>query len=142
MTIKETAGKVLLYFYQLQRAAPLSMPRHQVGFIDRKDKGVGLTSDKRWLSKDLQDINPTGTDVLNAFMFLLNKDFIESRGRVTPEARIYVGIQLTANGIDIVEGVERGREGRREFEATFNIRVEDDISVDNLMRENLKNLSE
>lgn len=140
MTIKETAGKVLLYFYQLQRAAPLTMAHRQVGFLDKKDKGLALTSDKRWLTKDLIDINPAATDIFNALNFLIDKGFINSRERVTAEARIYVGVQLTAAGIDIVEGVERGKDGKKDFDTTFNIKIEGSTDVDSLVKQNLGDL--
>lgn len=142
MTIKETAGKVLLYFYKLQRATPLTMAHRQVGFIAKKEGGQTLTSDKTWLSKDLQGINPVSSDVLNAFTFLLNKDFIESSERVSANARIYVGIQLTDKGIDIIEGIERDRDGKRSFELAFNIAIADDVDVEGLIKENLKMLSD
>lgn len=136
MTIKETAGKVLLYFYQLQRTAPLAMPYRQLGFIDKKEKGVGLTSDKKWFTKDLLGINPSSSDIYNAFLFLRSKGYIQSTERVTAGAIIYVGTRLTGDGIDVVEGIERGREGKHEFELAFNIKVEGG-NVDSLIKEHL-----
>ena len=74
MTIKETAGKTLLYFYQLQRTVPLEMQSRQIGFINKKESGLGLTSDKKWLTNDLVDINPSTIDIFNAFMYLLERN--------------------------------------------------------------------
>lgn len=142
MTIKETAGKVLLYFYKLQRATPLTMPHRQVGFITKKEGGLALTSDKVWLTKDLLGINPAAVDILNAITFLRDKEFIQSNERVAASARIYMGAQLTDKGIDIIEGIERGREGKRDFDLTFNIKVEDNMDVDSFIKENLKMLSD
>lgn len=142
MTIKETAGKVLLYLYQMQRSAPFAMPHRQLGFLDKKDRGLGLTSDKKWLTKDLQGINPSAEDIFNAFAFLHNKKFIQARERVTPSARVYVQIQLTGEGVDIIEGVEGGAEGQRDFEAAFNIKVGSASGVDDLIKDNLKLLSD
>lgn len=142
MTIKETAGKVLLYLYQLQRVTPLVMPHRQVGFIDKKDKGLELTSDKRWLMEDLRDINSAAVDTYNAFNFLLDKEFITTRRRVTANARVYVGAQLTAKGIDIVEGVERGQNGKRAFEEAFNIKVGSSMGTRELIDDKLSMLYE
>ena len=139
MTIKETAGKVLLYFYQMQRTAPLAMPNRQVGFIEKKDGGLGFTSDKKWLAKDLLSLNPKATDVYNALLFLLNKNYIQARERVSTKARIYVGIELTGGGIDITEGIERGRDGHRDFEAAFNIKS-NSSRVEDLIKEALGDL--
>ncbi len=142
MTIKETAGKVLLYFYQLQRTVPLSMRYRQLGFINKKTGSMGLTSDKKWLTSNLLDINPSTTDIYNAFTFLTDKGLIRSKGRATAEATIYVGIHLTDAGVDIVEGIERGSDGKQEFTVTFNINVADNVTVDGLVRENLGMLSD
>jgi hypothetical protein len=73
MTVKATAGKLLLYIYMLQRSAPLDMLRRQIVFVDKQSKGVSLTSDKVWLAKDLLEINPNGSDIYNALQFMLNQ---------------------------------------------------------------------
>lgn len=142
MTIKETAGKVLLYFYQLQRTVPLTMRYRQLGFIDRKNGGLYVTSDKKWLTNNLMDINPKSIDLLNAFMYLLDKGYIQSSERATAEATVYVGTQLTHKGIDVIEGVESGADGRQIFNATFNIKVADGTNIEQLIDENLSSLLE
>lgn len=138
MTIKETAGKVLLYFYQLQRIAPLSMRHRQVGFLTKKDGGVSLTSDKKWLTANLLDINPGSTDVFNAFSYLLEKGYLRSNERASAEARVHVGIQLTAEGIDAIEAIEQGSEGRQSFQQAFNIDVSSRTSVDAVIGDHLQ----
>lgn len=142
MTIKETAGKILLYFYQLQRTAPSSMQYRQLGFIDKKDGKMGLTSDKRWLTGNLLDINPSTSDIFNAFGFLRDKGFVRFNERTTAGAIIYVGMQITAAGIDVVEGIESDDEGRQAFAATFNIRTGNATDVESLISENLGHLLE
>jgi len=142
VTIKETAGKILLYFYQLQRTVPLTMKYRQLGFVDRKSGGMYLTSDKKWLTNNLLDINPVSTDVLNAFTFLIDKGFIQSLERATGEATIYVGIQLSATGIDVVEGIEGGSEGKQTFTSTFNIQVDSNANIESVIKDNLSALLE
>jgi hypothetical protein len=142
VTIKETAGKMLLYFYQLQRTAPLTMPYRQIGFVTKKEGGVGMSSDKKWLTKDLLSINPVSNDIFNAFLFLMKKNFIETRERTTAGAKVYVGIHLSELGIDVIEGIERGEEGRQDFTRTFNISVDGVSEVDELIKDTLTNLSE
>lgn len=137
MTIKETAGKIVLYLYQLQRTAPASMPYRQLGFIDKPDGRVGMTSDKKWLTRDLLDIGRQSTDVFNAFIFLIDKGFIRSSERAKSGARIYVGIHLTSAGIDVIEGVEQGLEGKRRFTETFNISVDDSADVERVIKDNV-----
>lgn len=142
MTIKETAGKVLLYFYKLQRASPLTMAHRQVGVIAKKEGGLTLTSDKTWLTKDLLGINPSATDMLNAMTFLRDKKLIQATERVAANARIYMGVQLTDKGIDIIEGIEHGHDGKQNFDMTFNIKVSESSDVEALIKENLTMLSD
>ena len=142
MTIKETAGKILLYFYQLQRTVPLTMKYRQLGFVDRKTGGLYVTSDKKWLTNNLLDINSNATDVFNAFTFLIDKGFIQTRERTTGEAKIYVGIQLSSNGIDVVEGIEGGPDGKQAFMSTFNIQVGSSADIEAVIHENLSVLLE
>ena len=142
MTIKETAGKILLYFYQLQRTVPLTMKYRQLGFVDRKNGSLYLTSDKKWLTNNLLDINPVSTDIFNAFTFLIDKGFIQTLERTTGEAKIYVGIQLSSVGIDIVEGIEGGPDGKQVFASSFNIPVDGGADIESVIKDNLSILLE
>ncbi len=140
MTIKETAGKVLLYFYQLQRTVPLEMQYRQLGFIEKKNVGVSLTSDKKWLTNDLLDINPSSVDIFNAFMYLLDKGYVKSSERGGSGAKVFMGVNLGTSGIDIVEGVERGEDGINSFKKAFNISPAGDATVDSLIKDTLSAL--
>lgn len=140
MTIKETAGKLILYFYQLQRTAPLSMSSRQIGFIERKNGSFSLTSDKKAMSADMTAINPSATDVFNAFSFLVDKGFIETQEKAAPGARVYVGARVTSRGVDIIEGIEGNIETRTKFETTFNIKVDARATVYSLVQDQLKAL--
>lgn len=140
MTIKETAGKIILYFYQLQRTVPLTMKYRQLGFVVRKSGEMYLTSDKKWLTNNLLDINPKSTDILNAFNFLNDKGFIQTLERTTGEAKVYVGIQLSTSGIDIVEGIEGSSDGKQAFTAAFNIKIEATADIESVIKDNLSAL--
>jgi hypothetical protein len=137
MTIKETAGKVLLYFYQLQRTDPLSMPYRQLAFISKKGVGVAFTSDKKPFAKDLLDLNPNSTDFFNAFLFLVDKGFIVTEERANAHARVFLGAQVTDKGIDVIEGVEGSDRSREHFEDSFNIKVTKGTTIDSLVRSQL-----
>ncbi|MGK2896039.1 MAG: hypothetical protein ACSLEY_00340 [Candidatus Saccharimonadales bacterium] len=140
MTIKETAGKVLLYFYQLQRTAPSSLRRRQLGFIDKEDGGVSVISDKKWLVKDLLDINRESSDIFNAFVFLREKGLIDAEERATASTRIYIGLRIAGKGIDLIEGIERGTGGKEVFTVMFNINVDSSADVEALIKTNLNML--
>ncbi len=116
------------------------MKQRQLGFVDKKDGGVSLTTDKKWLTKDLLDINPRAADALNAFMFLLDKGLVQSDERAARGARVYVGVQLTGLAFDLIEGVEYNEEGRHNFGVMFNLAVQSSTDVETLMREHLGEL--
>jgi len=118
------------------------MKYRQLGFVDRKTGGLYVTSDKKWLTNNLLDINSNATDVFNAFTFLIDKGFIQTRERTTGEAKIYVGIQLSSNGIDVVEGIEGGPDGKQAFMSTFNIQVGSSADIEAVIHENLSVLLE
>lgn len=140
MTIKSTAGKMLLYLYKMQRSTPIDMPKRQLVFVDKPGKGVAMTSDKVWLAKDLLEINGSGADVYNAFRFLLDKEYVKSNLRLSPQAMVYTGLELTAMGIDIVEGVERDSGGATAFSEAFNMSVEAGTKVDKVVEQQLSSL--
>ena len=140
MTIKETAGKVLLFFYHLQRTAPSSMQYRQVGFLDKPNGGVSITSDKKGFTNDLISLNPQPADIFNAFTFLLDKKFIKSEQRVAKGTTIFLGVEVTSKGIDVIESVEGGFDGARVFSETFNIKADNGTSVDTLVKNNLSKL--
>lgn len=140
ITIKETAGKMLLYFYQLQRTVPMSMPRRQLGFIDKPDGDILFAGDKQWLTKDMRAINPSSIDILNAYTFLVEKKIIESSERIAKDKRIYVGVHVTAEGVDLVEGIEQGKDGQSNFMRMFNIAMKSNVDVERLIKDNLKGL--
>lgn len=99
-----------------------------------------MNADKKWMSKDLLEINPSSTDIFNAYRFLIRKGVLQSTERATGGKRIFVGILVTDTGIDIVEGIERGRDGQREFAAMFNISAEGALSVDEFVSQHLSSL--
>lgn len=140
MTVKATAGKLLLYIYKLQRTAPLDMLKRQIVFVDKQSKGVSLTSDKVWLAKDLLEI-AGGADIYNAFQFLLNQDFVSAQSKAVPNARIYAEIELTSQGFTIVEDVESGAEGAQAFRDKFNLDVRSGQKIDRVIEEQLSSLA-
>lgn len=141
MTIKATAGKLLLYIYKLQRSAPLDMLKRQLVFVDKQSRGVSLTSDKVWLAKDMLEINPSGADVYNAFQFLVDQGYIKSKTKAVQGAKIYAEIELTSNGFNIIEDIETGDEGARNFHDKFSLMVNGGTKVDLLVDEQLSSLA-
>lgn len=113
------------------------MQYRQLAFVDKPNGKVGMTTDKKWLTKDLLEISRSSADALNAFMYLRAKRFIDSTERASVGKRIYVGIQLTGLGIDIIESLEHSSGGRQAFSAGFNIDVASGATIDDLIKSHL-----
>lgn len=116
------------------------MQYRQVGFIDKPNGGVSLTSDKKGFTNDLITLSPQPADLFNAFTFLLDKKFIKSEQRAAKGTTIFLGVEVTSKGIDIIESIEGGFDGARVFSETFNIKADNGTTVDQLVKNNLSKL--
>lgn len=113
------------------------MQYRQLAFVDKPNGKIGMTTDKKWLTKDLLEITRSSADALNAFMYLRAKRYIDSTERASVGKRIYVGIQLTGLGVDIIEGLEHSSGGRQAFSAGFNIDLDSGVTIDDLIKQQL-----
>jgi len=43
-------------------------------------------------------------------------------------------LKVTASGVDIIEGIERGAEEKRVFNMTFNFNITNDVTVESLLK--------
>lgn len=142
MTIKETAGKLLLYLYELHRNTPGDMKYLQLSFDNVSGGGVKVHSDNKQLKENLNKINPSDSDIYTAFLFLQDKYFILANTPTkTPQVvDFYIGVRLTDRGVDVIEGIERGQEEKQAFNVTFNIKVDNNMNVESLVKANLSML--
>lgn len=138
MTIQETAGRLLVYFYQLQKTAPLQVRTRQFIFTsDHPTSRLSLVTDKRWLTSDLQSISKSGEDMLNAMLYLQQLAFIRTTERSDSQKRVYTGCELTAKGVAIIEAVSFSDEGVDNFSHSFGMHIDGPISLDGLTEQML-----
>ena len=134
MTIKETAGKVLLVLYALQIENPIKLEQTSVVL---KSLNKPKLETKSWLKDILHQVSDNDGHLYNAFSYLLDKGLL-SRGDTTVPmgAIVLTGIHITGAGIDIIEGVEQGPEQRSVIKSLFslNINVRNTITVDSLLK--------
>lgn len=137
--IKHIAGDLLLFFYDHQRKNGFS-PRSVVrfggvfeGVINLQGKG-DLDGHLFEISRD----NPA--DAYNALRYLEEKGFLDFKKSSDTGGDLIHGFHVTAHGVDIIEGIERGPEERRDFHVTFNIKLADSINIDSLIKAELGNL--
>lgn len=139
MTIKEIAGKILLYYYEIQRENPVKL--HQATtFFELKPPGefksIGGNDE---INTNLLKISDSTPDLYNAFNYLRQQGMLATDSNISNQYNFH-GMYVSDRGIDIIEGIERGEEEKRQFNITFNINVENNMNVESLVKANLSML--
>lgn len=138
-TIKKIAGDLLLYFYSLQRQNKLD-PAHIISFEGHPGRDINLNDKSEFGENILKLAAGSPIDTYNALKYLEEKAFIDFKKTGTTSGIIIHGTSLTAYGVDIIEGIERGEEEKKEFHITFNIKLADTINIESLIRAELGSL--
>jgi hypothetical protein len=132
--IKEIAGEILLYFYVLHR-------KNGFGSMDiiRFSGWDEITlPDQPGLSHDLLAIcSGSAADLYNALKYLNEQHLLGIRISRDSGGDSMHNFELTAGGVDIIEGIERGQVERANFFVTFNIKLADNINVESLIKNEL-----
>lgn len=140
VSIKEVSGKILLYIYQRCRSNAVEFENYDEIVFDfgGNYKKVKI-SGKGKISKDIKSMGHSDNDLYEAIKLLNKSGMIEPlRGR----AGIHLAnIQLTPKGYEIIEGIERGAEEKKRFFSLFNIKIDNKMSVDSLLKITLDNIS-
>lgn len=140
MTIKEIAGTVLLYLYEIQREQPAKLRFIVIDFNELSGGQVSLNCSDNSIKTALLKISENPNDIYNAHRYLVNKSFIQSSEQSDAGSGEYIGCLLTDHGVDIIEGIERGDEEKAHFNFIFNIKVENNMNVESLIKANLSAL--
>jgi hypothetical protein len=135
-SIKKIAGKILLYFYFLQR-------------IDYRDINNINIRFNIWNRSDNQDIlekrdstifnidkfnSYTNNDLYNAIVYLHDSGLISYYDSEDNCGISMISFKVTASGIDLIEGIERGETEKKEFNIIFNFNITQDITVESLLK--------
>lgn len=140
MTIKETAGKIILLLYAIQTNNPAELETTSITF--QMSSGAELDADG-WLESALHEISDNDSLLYNAFNYLLEKGFISKRNRNDILAGLLlVGPHLTAEGVDIIEGIEQGEEKQKVVKSLFNFNftLNPTMKVDSLVKAEVGNI--
>lgn len=140
MTIKEIAGKVLLYLYEIQREQPAKLLFIVIEFDELPGGRFSLNCSENKIKTALLKISENPNDIYNAHRYLVDKNFIQSSEQAMAGSGAYIGCLLTDHGVDIIESIERGNEEKARFNLTFNIKVENNMNVESLIKANLSAL--
>lgn len=138
MTIKETAGKILLALYYLQTNNPVDLEQTSIVFIAASKPKLDTKSKFKNM---LHDINDNDAVLYNAFNYLLEKRLIAKKNNKTIYGGMFLlGLHVTHEGIDVIEGVEQGPEQQQVFKSLFNITFSPKIKVDSLVKSEVGNI--
>ncbi|PIX81264.1 MAG: hypothetical protein COZ34_04165 [Candidatus Pacebacteria bacterium CG_4_10_14_3_um_filter_34_15] len=106
-TLKQIAGDLLLYFYKLQRQDKLEVS-HVIVFDNYPGENINL-NDKSEFGKTILNLaDNSSIDTYNGLKYLEEKSFINFKEDGSNAGILLHGLSITAYGIDIIEGIERG----------------------------------
>lgn len=141
MTIKETAGKLLLVLYSLQITGTINLEREQITFTITSKTKLRTTSSN--FKNKLHKITDEDTALYNATNYLLERGLITGKDKkVGPGCLIIISPHVTYQGVDIIESVEQGEESQRAVKSLFNFsfNFSPTMKVDSLLKAEVGNI--
>ncbi|XOB41827.1 MAG: hypothetical protein ACKKMS_00285 [Candidatus Nealsonbacteria bacterium] len=142
--IKRIAGKILLYLYYIQRddyayLNDFLLSFQMRGFL-KGEKSPAMDNREHKICKSLIEISRSDNDIYNALIYLHEKGFISMSRSQDNVSEQFLNIRVSSEGIDMIEGIERGEKERQEFHITFNIKLADNINIESLIKAELGSL--
>lgn len=141
--VKTISGELLIYFYWLQRSDITklsdSILSFQLRHLPEELAGNGPVITRREdtiLSIDKLSQYNDG-DLFQALRYLHDYGLVEFNESPSNMDVSLLNIRVTASGIDIVEGIERGNDAVQNFNITFNFNLNNDITIENLVKAEL-----
>jgi hypothetical protein len=145
-SIKKIAGEILLYFYWIQRKDIAKLSDSNLSFQlrhfkdGRKEKGPKLNHRDETIFNVEKFKKYNDGDLYNSLNYLYEGGMINFNKSSSNVGDNIINIKLTAYGIDIIEGIERGEEEKKEFNVTFNFNIYINVTVDSLLKTELGSL--
>lgn len=94
-----------------------------------------------WLEQMLRGINSSDNLLYNAIKYLLEKGLIDKKNSKGPMAGLWLnGTHLTAAGIDVIEGIEQGKEKQKVVKSLFNFSFTSKVTIDSLVKAEVGNI--
>ena len=141
MTIKETAGKILLVLYYLQISEPMKLDQEQILFQAANKPKLETTSSR--FKQQLHEISSNDVQLYNATLYLLERGLIQSKTKMGVMGGLLIlGPHVTYQGIDIVESVEQGEASQKIVKSLFNFsfNFSPTMKVDSLLKAEVGNI--
>lgn len=139
-SIKKISGDILLFLYSLQRKE--GIPQHEI--IRFSHFGEGKVSEFE-CSEKLKGVlmklaDDSIQDLYGAMIYLKEKHFIDCKWEIDSGGDNIFLLRVSAFGIDIIEGIERGKEEKNQFNVNFNIKLADNINLESLIKTEIGSL--
>lgn len=144
--IKKIAGEMLLYFYLLQRRDVSQLSDKILSFQmryfspGRAEEGPLLNDRNATILNIVEFEQYRDADLLNSLTYLGDCGLIDVSDSQGTVDHTFLNIRVTARGIDLIEGIERGEKEKTEFNVTFNFNVSNNVTVESLLRTELGSL--
>lgn len=135
--IKTIAGELLLLMYTLYRNEA-KLERVTIEFYDQKADFSAKGIDN--LKEDIIQIAESPLNAYNGLKYLEESGFIHFDLNISNVWYLLYNLEVTASGIDIIEGIERGEQERDYFYLTFNIQVNNNVNIDSLIKAEIGSL--
>ena len=137
--IKTIAGEILLYFYLLQRKNITDLNLAMLHFSFKRNPnnqvdGMEMPGRDKTILKDEKFEGYSDVDIFNALMYLSDSYLIDYKESKSTAGSHLHQLKITASGINIIEGIERGEEEKREFNVTFNFNVQNNVTLESLLK--------
>lgn len=133
--IKAIAGDILLFFYTIQRKSG-SVLYEPLLFSDGETVQLPM---EEGLSSKLKKI-ASPPDVYNCLRYLRDYQYLDYDISTSTGGDSMYNFRVTARGIDIIEGIERDDDAKKDFTINFNIKLAENITVESLIKTQLGSL--
>lgn len=138
MSIKQTAGKILLSLYVIQLDNPVKLERAPLVFKNPQKPKLDTAE---WLKAILHRVNENDTMLYNGFNYLLQKGLIVNKNKEGfAGGLVLLGLHVTGAGVDVVEGVEQGPERQKIVKSLFSFSFNSSVTVDSLVKAEVGNI--
>lgn len=141
MTIKETAGKLLLVLYSVQITEPMRLEQEQILFQTNSKPKLQTASSK--FKNLLHGITDDDAALYNATNYLLERGLLGKRNQKgVSGGLLIIGPHVTYQGIDMIESVEQGEESQKVVKSlfNFNFNFSPTMKVDTLLKAEVGNI--
>lgn len=140
--LKKIAGEILLYLYWMHRKNIPKLQNIHLNFTmwDLNLEGIVLTKREDSIFSINEFKEYTDNDLFGALQYLNDLYLIEYTERKNTTGLKFLNFKVPAQGVQMVEGIQSSQEEKNEFNVTFNFNLENNITIESLLKAELGSL--